>query len=87
MFRPLKLLKYLNKINLSPEETLTLIRRLETDSCRAEDYEVLMRVVRAYTDLSADFLETAPGAQPSSPAQPAGRQRSGVQRTRRCHRD
>ena len=75
MFRHLTLLNYLKEIHLSPEETLTLIRRLETDSCRAEDYEVLMRVVRAYTDLSADFLEASPGAQPSSPAPPAGRQR------------
>lgn len=68
MFRHLKLLNYLKEINLSPEETLTLIRGLETDSCRAEDDEVLMRVVRAHTDLSADFLEASPGAQPSSPA-------------------
>ena len=70
MFRHLKLLNYFKEMNLSPEETLTLIRRLETDSCCAEDYEVLMRVVRAHTDLSADFLEASPGAQP------AGRQRS-----------
>ena len=41
MFRHLKLLNYLRKINLSLEETAALIRRLETDSCRPEDYEVL----------------------------------------------
>ena len=68
MFRRLKLLKYLQEINLNPEETLGLIRRLETDSCRAEDYEVLIRVVRAHTKLSADFLDASPGALASSPA-------------------
>ncbi len=81
MFRHLKLLNYFKEMNLSPEETLTLIRRLETDSCCAEDYEVLMRIVRAHTDLSADFLEASPGAQP------AGRQRQGVKRTRRHRRE
>ena len=40
VFRHFKLLNYLRKINLSLEETAALIRRLETDSCRPEDYEV-----------------------------------------------
>lgn len=57
MFRLLKLLTYLREINLSSEETLALIQRLETDSCRPEDYEVLIRVVRAHSKLSADDFE------------------------------
>ena len=57
MFRLLKLLRYLREINLSSEETLALLRRLETDCCRPEDYEVLIRVVRAHSKLSADDLE------------------------------
>ena len=57
MFRLLKLLSYLREINLSSEETLALLRRLETDSCRPEDYEVLIRVVRAHTNLSSDDLD------------------------------
>ena len=57
MFRLLKLLTYLREINLSSEETLALIQRLETDSCRPEDYEVLIRIVRAHSKLSADDLE------------------------------
>jgi hypothetical protein len=57
VFRLLKLLTYLREINLSSEETLALIQRLETDSCRPEDYEVLIRVVRAHSKLSADDLE------------------------------
>ena len=57
MFRLLKLLRYLREINLSSEEALALLRRLETDSCRPEDYEVLIRVVRAHSNLSADDLD------------------------------
>ena len=60
VFRRLKLLKYLQQINLSPEDTLALIRRLETESCRAEDYEVLIRTVRAHMELSADLLAASP---------------------------
>ena len=85
MFQSLKLLNYLKEINLSPEETLRLIQRLETNSCRTEDYEVLMRVVRGYTELSADFLEAPPHVEPSSPAQPSGRQRQALKRPRRRH--
>ena len=40
VFRRLKLLIYLREINLSSEATLALIRRLETNSCRPEDYVV-----------------------------------------------
>jgi hypothetical protein len=86
VFRRLKLLNYLQEINLSPEETLAWIRRLETDSCRAEDYEVLMRVVRAPTELSAAFLEASPGTLPSSPAHLGKGKRRGAKRTRRRHR-
>lgn len=83
MFRHLKLRTYLQEINLSPEETLGLIRRLETDSCRAKDDEVLMRVVRAHTELSADFLEASPAVELSSPAPEVKRKRQGTKRTRR----
>jgi hypothetical protein len=57
VFRLLKLLRYLREINLSSEETLALLRRLETDRCRPKDYEVLIRVVRAHSQLSADDLD------------------------------
>lgn len=83
MLRRLKLLKYLHEINLSPAETLALMRRLETDSCRPEDYEVLIRIVRAHTNLSADFLEVSPGVEPSPPVLKAKRQRQGARRPRR----
>ena len=87
MFRLLKLLTYLRKINLTSEETLALIRRLETDSCRPEDYEVLIRVVRAHTKLSADDLdafEALNGSSPTSrtPSQGPGAKKAGSRRLR-----
>jgi hypothetical protein len=60
VFQYLKLLKYVKKINLSPQDTLALLHRLETDSCRPEDYEVLMRVVEAHMELSADVWQASP---------------------------
>lgn len=87
MFRRLKLLNYLRKINLSPEETLGLIRRLETDKCRPEDYEVLIRIVRAHIELSADFPQAFSVDEPSSPRQRDKRSRQGAKRTQRRHRD
>ena len=83
MLRRLKLLKYLQEINLSPAETLALMRRLETDSCRPEDYKVLIRIVRAHTNLSTDFLEASPGVELSSPTLKAKRQRQSA-RDPRC---
>jgi hypothetical protein len=83
VFRRLKLLKYLQQINLSPEDTLALIGRLETDSCRPADYEVLIRTVRAHMELSADVLAAAPGVEPAPPGRQAKRKRQGAQRARR----
>jgi hypothetical protein len=83
VLRRLTLLKDFHAINLSPEETLALMRRLETDSCRPEDYEVLIRMVRAHTNLSADFVEASPVVEPFSPAPNATRQRQGAKRPRR----
>jgi anti-sigma factor RsiW len=83
VFRRLKLLQYLQEINLSPEETLALMRRLETDTCRPEDYEALIRIVRAHSTLSADGLEAPPAlARPASARRTSG-QRQGAKRARR----
>jgi len=83
VLRHLKLLQYLQEIHRSPEETLVLIRRLETDSCRPEDYEALIRIVRAHTTLSADGLEASLTLKrPASARWPAG-QRQGAKRARR----
>ena len=86
VWRHLKLLTYLRKINLSLEETAALIRRLETNSCRPEDYEVLIRFVEAHMELSADVLEATADLEPTSPAAKAKVKRQGAKRTRRRHR-
>lgn len=75
VFRRLKLLKYIREVNLSPEETLALIRRVETNSCRAEDYNVLIKLVRAHTELAADVFAEPPEPEPASPECPAHRRR------------
>jgi hypothetical protein len=56
---------------------LALLRRLETDSCRAEDYEVLIRTVRAHMELSADVLAASPKVEPSAPGRQAKRKQQG----------
>ncbi len=86
MFRYLKLLKYVHQINLSPDETLALIQRLETDSCRVEDYEVLIRVIRAHSELSADDWSVLPDLERSLPVPPANVKRPRAKRARWRHR-
>ena len=83
MFRLLKLLTYLREINLSSEDTLALIQRLETDSCRPEDYEVLIRVVRAHSKLSADDLEAFGALAGPSAARRRASQGPGAKKVRR----
>ena len=83
VFRRLKLLQYLQEINLSPEETLALMRRLETATCRPEDYEALIWIVRAHTPLSADGLEAPPALQWPASARWTSGQRQGATRARR----
>lgn len=83
MFRRLKLLQYLHEINLSPEETLALMRRLETDTCRPEDYEALIRIVRVHTTLWTDGLEAPPALAPPASARRTSGQRQGAKRARR----
>jgi hypothetical protein len=41
VLRRLQLLQYLDELNLSPEETLALMRRLATATCRPEACERL----------------------------------------------
>jgi hypothetical protein len=86
VLRYLKLLKSVPKSNLSPAATLALMQRLATDSCRPEDYEVLLRIVEAHTELSAAVWEAIPTLGPSAPVPQATVKRPGATRTRRRHR-
>jgi len=59
VFGRLKLPKHLQKVNLSPEAGLALVQRIETNSCSAEDRDILIKVIRA-TQASQQFLEASP---------------------------
>ncbi|HEY5864088.1 MAG TPA: hypothetical protein VI542_00825 [Candidatus Tectomicrobia bacterium] len=84
MFQRLKLLcQYLDKIHLSPEATLALMRRLETDTCRPEDYEVLIRIVGAHTMLAVEGLKAPPALDRPASARRTSDQRQGAKRARR----
>lgn len=83
VFRRFKLFQYLHEIHLSPEETLALMRRLETDTCRPEDSEALIRIVRAHTTLSADGLAAPPALARPASARWTSDRRPGAKRARR----
>jgi hypothetical protein len=83
VFRRFKLLQYLHAIHLSPEETLALMRRLATDTCRPEDYEALIRIVRAHTTLSAEGWEAPTALARLAPTRRMSGQRQGARRARR----
>jgi hypothetical protein len=86
VFRLLKLLTSLREITLRSEDTLALIRRLATDRCRPEDYEVLIRVVRAHPKLSADDLDAFGALDGPSPARQTPSQGPRAKKVHRRHR-
>lgn len=71
MLRRLKLLKRLQDVHLSPEEGLALMQRVETNSCRGDDYETLIKVIRATTEVAEHLLDELPLPEPSSPGRPS----------------
>ena len=90
MLRRLKLLKRLQDVNLSPEDDLALIQRVETNSCRTDDDETLIKVMRATTAVAEQWLEEPPLPGPSSPECPSperkARRKCQVAKVaRRCH--
>lgn len=68
VLRLFKLLKHIQEINLSPQETLTLMRRLETDSCCAEDSEVLIKIMRVHLAFVVDGGPPPPAQASTAPA-------------------
>lgn len=71
MLRRLKLLKRLQDVHLSPEEGLALRQRVETNSCRGDDYETLIKVIRATTEVAEQLCDESPLPEPSSPRRPS----------------
>lgn len=86
MLQLLKLFQYLQEVNLSPADTLALMRRIETHRCSAEDYEVLIKMVRAHIEMSADCLPKPPLRERSSPQRQAKRHRQAAKASRRRRR-
>jgi hypothetical protein len=82
----LKLLKRLQQVNLSPEEGLALMQRVESNSCSAADYEILIQVMRATMEVSQQLSQELPGPGSSSPQRKAKRKRQRGKASRRRNR-
>lgn len=82
----LKLLKRLQQVNLSPEEGLALMQRVESNSCSAADYERLIEVIRATMEVSQQLSQELPVPRSSSPQRKAKRKRQGAKASRRRNR-
>ena len=85
MLGRLKLLKRLQAVNLSPEAGLALIQRVETNSCSAEDRDILSKVIRA-TQAFQQFVEASPLPGQSLPERKAKRKRQWTKASRRRNR-
>ena len=81
----LKLLKRLQAVNLSPEAGRALIQRVETNSCSAEDRDILIKVIRA-TQASQQCVEASPLPAQPSPERKAKRKRQLTKAARRRNR-
>jgi hypothetical protein len=81
----LKLLKRLQAVDLSPEAGLALIQRVKTNSCSAEDRDILIKVIRA-TQASQQFVEASPLPAQPSPERKAKRKRQLTKAARRRNR-
>jgi len=86
MLQRLELLKRLQEVHLSHEEGLALIQRVERNSCSAADYESLMQVLQASTEVSQQLSQELPGPRSSSPQRKAKRKRQLAKASRRRNR-
>ena len=79
------LMKRLQEVNLSPEEGLALLQRLENDTCSAEDRHLLVKVMRA-TQASQKLLEESTPPPSTRPQRKAKDKRQLAQASRRRNR-
>jgi hypothetical protein len=68
MLRFCKLLKSFYEMNISQKDMLALRQRLETSSCRAEDYESLIQIMRAHLAFTTTAGSRRPGQAGPAPA-------------------
>ena len=85
VFQRLKLLRRLQEVQLSPEEGLALVQRLDHDTCSAADRHLLTQVVRA-THASQTLLADAIAPARITPQRTAKRQRQLAKVSRRRNR-
>lgn len=71
MLRRLTLLKRLQDVNLRPEEAQALMQRVETNTCSAEDRDLLAQVIRTTTQVAAQLLDPSPQPAPRVPEGPS----------------
>ena len=91
MLRRLKVLKRLQDVQLRPEEAPALLQRVETNTCSAEDRDLLAQVIRVTTQVSAQLLDVSPQPAPRvserpSPQHKAKRKRQLAKASRRRNR-
>jgi hypothetical protein len=91
VLRRLKLLKHLQDVPLRPEESQTLMQRVDTNTCSAEDRDLLAQVIRATTQVTAQLLDPSPPPDPRvserpSPQRKAKRKRQLAKASRRRNR-
>ena len=91
MLRCLTLLKRLQDVQLRPEEAPALMQRVETNTCSADDRDLLAQVIRVTTQVSAQLWDPSPppalrGAERPSPQRKAKRKRQLAQASRRRNR-
>ena len=80
MLRRLKVLKHLQDVHLYPEEAPALLQRVATNTCSAEDRDLLAQVIRVTTQVSAQLLYPSPppalrGSERPAPQRKAKRKR------------
>lgn len=91
VLRRLKLLKHLQDVPLRPEESQALMQRVDTNTCSAEDRDLLAQVIRATTQVTAQLLDPSPPPDPRvserpSPQRKAKRKRQLAKASRRRNR-
>jgi hypothetical protein len=71
VLRRLKLLKHLQDVPLRPEESQALMQRVDTNTCSAEDRDLLAQVMRATPQVTAQLLDPSPPPDPRVSERPS----------------
>ena len=91
MFQWLNLLKHFLGVNLSPEEGMALLERVQTSTLSDQDRDLVTKIIRATVALPDEHLQEpsapeAPLHARPTPKRKAKRQRQSSKASRRRHR-